>query len=632
MTMAMDFFESQERAKRNTGVLVALFFVGVVATVVSVHLLLSFTLGRGNPEDPRMLLLAGGSVGAIVLIGTLVKQVQMSHGGRAVAEALGGRMVDPGSRDPSERKILNIVEEMAIASGMPVPPVYVMDDDAINAFAAGNSPKDAVIGVTAGCIRELDRAELQGVVAHEFSHIFHQDMRLNMRLVAWLGGIFAISMVGRLILRSMRGVRSSRGKNNGAAAAAMLGVGLFLIGIVGYFFGRIIQSAVSRQREYLADASAVQYTRNPEGIAGALERIGRSAAGSRVAAPAAAEFSHFFFADGVAALFSTHPPLEERIRRIRGLQLPAGAGVGPAVAEVPALGTTVASGVAGFTGHAPAAVPGSRDSTVDSGRVRSARAEIGSLDAARIDVARSLVGSIDPRMLAAAHEPFDARAAVVRLLLSADLGERMRQLAIVRANDRGLAEAAAELAGCVVPPADRLPILELCAPSIAMLAPAQYAAFRVSLAQLMAADGELDRVEWMVRVVLRQAVEGRGAAPVPNGPRPTIDDAALVASVLAWSGASDAGAAGRAWVDARAADPRLPVGPVPVARCTLDALDASVRALSQASPGFKRRVVDACVAAVTADRRTTVEEAELLRAICASIGVPMPPIEAVVSA
>jgi Zn-dependent protease with chaperone function len=632
MTMAMDFFESQERAKRNTGVLVALFFVGVVATVVSVHLLLSFTLGRGNPEDPRMLLLAGGSVGAIVLIGTLVKQVQMSHGGRAVAEALGGRMVDPGSRDPSERKILNIVEEMAIASGMPVPPVYVMDDDAINAFAAGNSPKDAVIGVTAGCIRELDRAELQGVVAHEFSHIFHQDMRLNMRLVAWLGGIFAISMVGRLILRSMRGVRSSRGKNNGAAAAAMLGVGLFLIGIVGYFFGRIIQSAVSRQREYLADASAVQYTRNPEGIAGALERIGRSAAGSRVAAPAAAEFSHFFFADGVAALFSTHPPLEERIRRIRGLQLPAGAGVGPAVAEVPALGTTVASGVAGFTGHAPAAVPGSRDSTVDSGRVRSARAEIGSLDAARIDAARSLVGSIDPRMLAAAHEPFDARAAVVRLLLSADLGERMRQLAIVRANDRGLADAAAELAGCVVPPADRLPILELCAPSIAMLAPAQYAAFRVSLAQLMAADGELDRVEWMVRVVLRQAVEGRGAAPVPNGPRPTIDDAALVASVLAWSGASDAGAAGRAWVDARAADPRLPVGPVPVARCTLDALDASVRALSQASPGFKRRVVDACVAAVTADRRTTVEEAELLRAICASIGVPMPPIEAVVSA
>jgi len=620
MTMAMDFFESQERAKRNTGVLVALFVVGVVATVASVHLLLAFTIGRGNPMDPRMLLLAGGSVGAIVLIGTLVKQVQMSHGGRAVAEALGGRMIDPGSRDPSERKILNIVEEMAIASGMPVPPVYVMEDDAINAFAAGNSPKDAVIGVTAGCIRELDRDELQGVVAHEFSHVFHQDMRLNMRLVAWLGGIFAISMVGRLILRSMRGVRSSRDKNNGAAVAAMLGIGLFLIGIVGYFFGRIIQSAVSRQREFLADASAVQYTRNPEGIAGALERIGRSAAGSRVSAPAAAEFSHFFFADGVAALFSTHPPLEERIRRIRGLRPPADAGAPAAV------GTARAGDVPART--APVAAAALAGTTVEASRVRTARAEIGSLDPARIEAARSLVGSIDPRMLAAAHEPFDARAAVVRLLLSADLGERMRQLAIVRANDRRLAEAAAALAGCTVRPADRLPILELCAPSIAMLAPAQYAAFRISLAQLMAADGELDRVEWMVRVVLRQAVEGRGAAPVPNGPRPTVDDAALVASVLAWSGASDAAAAGRAWAEARAADPGLPADPVPAARCTLDALDAALRALAQAGPGFKRRVVDACVAATASDRRTTVEEAELLRAICASIGVPMPPIAA----
>lgn len=622
--MAMDFFESQERAKRNTGVLVALFVVGVVATVASVHLLLSFTIGRGNPMDPRMLLLAGGSVGAVVLVGTLVKQVQMSHGGRAVAEALGGRMIDPGSRDPSERKILNIVEEMAIASGMPVPPVYVMDDDAINAFAAGNSPKDAVIGVTAGCIRELDRDELQGVVAHEFSHVFHQDMRLNMRLVAWLGGIFAISMVGRLILRSMRGVRSSRDKNNGAAVAAMLGIGLFLIGIVGYFFGRIIQSAVSRQREYLADASAVQYTRNPEGIAGALERIGRSATGSRVSAPAAAEFSHFFFADGVAALFSTHPPLEERIRRIRGLRPPAGAGAPTAI------GTAPVGDVPART--APVAAAALAGTAVDASRVRSARAEIGSLDATRIEAARSLVGSIDPRMLAAAHEPFDARAAVVRLLLSADLGERMRQLAIVRANDRGLAEASAGLAGCTVRPADRLPILELCAPSIAMLAPAQYAAFRISLAQLMASDGELDRVEWMVRVVLRQAVEGRGASPVPNGPRPTVDDAALVASVLAWSGASDQAAAGRAWAEARSSDPGLPAGPVPAARCTLDALDAALRALAQAGPGFKRRVVDACVAAVTADRRTTVEEAELLRAICASIGVPMPPIAATAAA
>ena len=622
--MAMDFFESQERAKRNTGVLVALFVVGVVATVASVHLLLSFTLGRGNPLDPRMLLLAGGSVGAVVLVGTLVKQVQMSHGGRAVAEALGGRMIDPGSRDPSERKILNIVEEMAIASGMPVPPVYLMDDDAINAFAAGNSPKDAVIGVTAGCIRELDRDELQGVVAHEFSHVFHQDMRLNMRLVAWLGGIFAISMVGRVILRSMRGARSSRGKDNGAAAAAMLGIGLFLIGIVGYFFGRIIQSAVSRQREFLADASAVQYTRNPEGIAGALERIGRSAAGSRVAAPAATEFSHFFFADGVASLFSTHPPLEERIRRIRGLAPMQSA---PAPVAAPSLAPSpVPPPIAGASPFTDAARPTPPRPQVASAQVRDARRGVGSVDPAHLAAASGIVSGLDPRILASAREPFGARAAVIRLLLSADRGGRMRQLAIVRANDRELADAASTLADRPVRPEHRLPILELCAPSIAMLSPAQYAAFRVSLAQLMAADGQLDRVEWMVRVVLRQAIEGRGSAAVPGGRRPTVEDAATVASVLAWSGATDEAAARRAWTDARVVDPGLPGDPLPAASCTLDALEAALRALSAAGPGFKRRVVDACVAAVAADGRTSVEEAELLRSVCASIGVPMPPV------
>ena len=269
----MDFFERQEAAKRNSGRLVLLFAVAVLATVAAVHVLVAATVGGGNFLDPRIMLLSGGSVLVVVLLGTLVKMAQMGHGGAAVAAALGGRQIDPSTRDPEERRVLNVVEEMAIASGLPVPPVYIMEEDAINAFAAGNTPRDAGIGVTRGCIRALSRDELQGVMAHEFSHVFHQDMRLNMRLVGWLGGIFAISMIGRIMLRAMSSGRRSRGKNDGAALMAALGLGLFVIGIVGYFFGRIIQSAVSRQREYLADASAVQYTRNPEGIAGALEKI-----------------------------------------------------------------------------------------------------------------------------------------------------------------------------------------------------------------------------------------------------------------------------------------------------------------------------------------------------------------------
>jgi Zn-dependent protease with chaperone function len=252
----MDFFESQERAKRNTSRLVAMFVVALLATMASVHVLVTILFAKGNFADVRMLGISLGSVLVVVVIGMAVKFAQMSHGGRAVAEAMGGVQVDPGSADPSERRILNVVDEMAIASGVRVPPVFLIDEPSINAFAAGNGEQDAVIGVTRGCIEQLSRDELQGVMAHEFSHIFHRDTRLNMQLVAWLGGIFAISLVGRIIMRSALSSGSSRGKNDGKMVAIALGAAVFLIGIVGYFFGRIIQSAVSRQREYLAEPPA----------------------------------------------------------------------------------------------------------------------------------------------------------------------------------------------------------------------------------------------------------------------------------------------------------------------------------------------------------------------------------------
>ena len=388
----MDFFESQERAKRNTSLLVILFAVGVAATVVSVHLLVSATVFRGQLADPRAFLLSAAGVLAVVGIGTAVKFAQMSHGGRAVAEALGGRMIDPGTGDPSERRVLNVVEEMAIASGLRVPPVYLMDDASINAFAAGNSEKDAVIGVTRGCIELLSRDELQGVMAHEFSHVFHRDMRLNMRLVGWLGGIFAVSIVGRILIQSMRGSRPSRGKNDGRAAVAALGVGLFIVGIVGYFFGRLIQAAVSRQREYLADASAVQYTRNPEGIAGALEKIA-GAAGSRLSAPAAAEFSHFLFANGIASLFATHPPLAERIRRIRGARASiaaASATPGLAAPSRPApIAPPIPTPVAGLAaGRIAASAPGrtAGEPPIHAAAVRASRDSMGSLSPESVGV------------------------------------------------------------------------------------------------------------------------------------------------------------------------------------------------------------------------------------------------------
>ncbi len=620
----MDFFESQERAKRNTAWLVVLFAIGVAATAISVHFLVAATLGRGRFGDPSVFLASAGGVLAVVVAGTLVKFAQMSHGGRAVAEALGGRQVDPGSADPDERRVLNVVEEMAIASGVRVPPVYVMEDATINAVAAGNSEKDAVIGVTRGCIHALSRDELQGVMAHEFSHVFHRDMRLNMRLVGWLGGIFAVSMIGRILLNSMRFSRPSRGKNDGRAEMLALGAGLFIIGIVGYFFGRPIQAAVSRQREFLADASAVQYTRNPDGIAGALEKIAKGA-GSRLEAPAAAEFSHFLFASGIASLFSTHPPIEERIRRIRGARTVA-AGVTAAPAGGPAPGAPPATTTSSrFAAATPLAGPPVADG-VTSASLRESRASMGSITPREIAGARELLAAVPAPVLAAARSPFAARAVVCLLLLSPDDRERARQVAAIAANDESLARETSQLARTArIGARERLPLLEACAAALSLLSPAQYAQFRTTLAQLIAADGQVDRVEWTVRVLLRQAVESRGAAPDPRG-RATDDDLALVTSVLAWSGAKDPEAAMRAWRAAREAEASLPASPVPSQRCTLDALDSSLRAFAGSGTAMKRRLVDACMACVAADGLTTVEEAELLRAVCASIGVPMPPV------
>jgi Zn-dependent protease with chaperone function len=333
--LATDFFDRQEAARRNTARLVVLFLLAVLAIVVSIHLILAAVFGYlgADPRtgaidwsrtfDPELLLLAVVGTGIVVGGGSLFKIAQLRGGGRVVAEQLGGRLVSPDTTDLSERKLMNVVEEMAIASGTPVPPVYLMEhEDGINAFAAGFTPSEAVIGVTRGAAERLSRDELQGVIAHEFSHILNGDMRLNLRLIGLLHGILLIGMIGYFILRmtafSGRGRRSSRDSGNPLPLLA-LGAGLAIVGFFGTFFGNLIKAAVSRQREFLADAAAVQFTRHPGGSPGRSRRLVASAAGSSIRSPNAPEASHMFFGratSGLNALFSTHPPLATRIRRI----------------------------------------------------------------------------------------------------------------------------------------------------------------------------------------------------------------------------------------------------------------------------------------------------------------------------
>ncbi len=269
----MDFFASQDRARRNTGLLIFYFVIAVALIIVSIYAVLAAAfVGFADPRTgvtpwsaELFLLVALGTI-AVVSLGSLYKTYSLSSGGRAVAEMFGGRLIDPTTSDPQQRRVLNVVEEMAIASGTPVPPVYVMADErGINAFAAGFAPSDAVIAVTQGTIDNLTRDELQGVVAHEFSHILRGDMRLNIRLMGVLYGILVISMIGWIIFRSTAGGGRMYARNDkkGGNPLPLVGLALFVIGYVGVFFGKLIKSAVSRQREYLADASAVQFTRNP---------------------------------------------------------------------------------------------------------------------------------------------------------------------------------------------------------------------------------------------------------------------------------------------------------------------------------------------------------------------------------
>ena len=340
-----DFFEHQDHARRRTGLLVALLVLAVAVIIALVFgvvvLVAGYVSGRGGGSAgaygaaaaglPYWTLLGGTSVGVITVVlgGSLYKTAELSgsSGGSRVARSLGGRRLDGDGGDPDERKLMNVVEEMAIASGTPVPEVYLLDGErGINAFAAGWSPDTAVIGVTRGSVQRLTRDELQGVIAHEFSHILNGDMRINLRLIGVLFGILVISLIGSVMMRVLyySGGSRRRSKDNSAQIAIALFVGglaLYIIGYAGVFFGRLIQAAISRQREYLADASAVQFTRNPDGIAGALKQIGAVPRGAELGTAHASEHSHMFFGEAVSSFLgqalATHPPLDRRIKKVQ---------------------------------------------------------------------------------------------------------------------------------------------------------------------------------------------------------------------------------------------------------------------------------------------------------------------------
>jgi Zn-dependent protease with chaperone function len=650
----MDFFTHQDLARRNTRRLVVLFVLAVAAIVVAVHLavaafLLTTEAGElvaaGGPWSPEVLLPVTAGTLLVIGAGSLYKTWQLSDGGPAVGRLLGGRPLDPNTSELEDRRVLNVVEEMAIAAGTPVPEVYLLDDErSINAFAAGRTPGDAVVGITRGTARLLSRDELQGVVAHEFSHILNGDMRLNLRLMGVIHGILVISMIGYFILRSGGGRSSSRRKKGGGAVL-LLGLALYVIGWIGVFFGRLIKAAVSRQREFLADAAAVQFTRNPGGIGGALKKIGGYGGGSRIGHRRAEEASHLFFSDalkkGFLGLTATHPPLDERIRRLD----PAFDGTFPEVGWRDEGGAPPHAAAAAFAGTAPGRVgaelasapapPGAVGGSGDrrtSGLAHEVTASVGTLDPEHIAWASGFLAELPQDLREAAREPAAARGLTFALLVDADPEVRGRQLEALGET----AEPAVVLETRRLLPRvqsmgreARLPLLELALPALRRMSPEQYRGYRETVRSLADADGRVSLFEYALHRMLLRHLDPRYGKPR----RRTVQyyslrglgaEASCLLSLLARAGHPEEEAAEAVAAGARELD-GAEVELLPPDACGLEDLDRALERMALAAPRLKERVVRAAVAAVVHDRKVTAAEGELLRAVADGLDCPIPP-------
>ena len=654
----MDFFEAQASAKRRTSRLMLLFILAVIGVIAACYLAALIVVARVRPTSGTWLVWDGSLFGGVSLVVCLItggamlfKWLQLRAGGSVIAEMVGGRRVDPQSTDLAEQRLLNIVEEMSIASGVPMPAVYLLDDEGgLNAFAAGLTTSDAVVAVTRGSLEKLSRDELQGVVAHEFSHILNGDMRLNVRLTAVLFGILVIGLMGRglleVMLRSGAVRTRGKGKSGGPGVFIIVGIAMLVIGYVGYFFGRLIQAAISRQREYLADAAAVQFTRNPLGVSGALKKIGGYSLGSRLDSAAAAQIGHFFFAQsfraGFTQLWATHPPLEERIRTIDpswdgrffepetvvDVARESHQALQPPVLRKPAGARLAAERAFSMMPALQAAAPRATIPFVPA----QALAQAGALTESHFTAAQSLLSQIPQPLRTAARQPDQAPALIYALLLDADESTRNRQLTLVQQHDPGASATLVQLQPdcAALPRAARLPLLQLSLPALRFADAATRDRFLRTLEAVIHADGRVSPFEFALHKTLSghlRLSQAPTAATQLYSFNAVAADIAAVLSALAWiNGASDQAAASRAFAygAAHLKMIEVPLALLPNGIAALELLDNALDRLAAASLPIKKRTLIAAAHVIGHDGTITPEEDELFRAISAALDVPLP--------
>ena len=660
----MDFFERQEKARRHTTLLVVYFVVAVALLIGAVYLVVLVIFGGielKNAVDEttattswshaKMFLASAAGTLGVISAGSFFKTLSLARGGRAVAELLDGRLVNSNSTDPNERKLLNVVEEMAIASGVPVPQVYVMDGEAgINAFAAGHSASDAAISVTHGAMTLLTRDELQGVIAHEYSHLLNGDMKLNLRLMGLIFGILCLTVIGRILIRA-------RGKN--AWPFLLLGLALIIIGFVGVLFGRLIQAAVSRQREFLADASAVQFTRNPLGLAGALKKIGGASEGSELQSHRAEEVSHFFFANGLKSEFfgfATHPPLEERIKALdpsfdgkfprvvlpdtpAAIAPPPLPGVSPLV-QPPPPPSQPPPPPPPLPAAKPPPLPMVRPPPLPVGPTAVAQqtiiADIGRPRTEHLQYAVDLHQAVPPSIQTAAHDPLGAHALVCAFLLAEDPAAREKQLEeLGRRTSDAVRQETIRIWPAVqgIPSHARIPLVDLTLPALRRLSPAQFEQFRGAVNALIASDDQTDLFEFMLQKIVMRHLDTRfypERRPVTQyyDLRPLVRDAGILLSATAYAGAGDptqAQAAFAKGAESLGRIARAEIPWLPPTECELPHLSAALDRFAQSVSQIKKNVLTACAETVAFDALIQPREAEILRAIADTLDCPIPP-------
>ncbi|MCG6937536.1 MAG: M48 family metallopeptidase [Gammaproteobacteria bacterium] len=645
----MNFFEAQDSARRSTTLLILLFILAVVLLLAMSNFIvfeylyfieyqtLSFSLSQLELVfDSNLSILVSAAIIGFITLGSFYKLVQLSAGGSVIAQQLGGSIVPRSSDDPLHKKILNVVEEMAIASGAPVPQVYILEDRGINAFAAGWKTTNAVIGITQGALEKLTRDELQGVIAHEFSHIFNGDMRLNIRLIAILHGILMIGMLGRMILRSLRYLRTSRNNKGGGQAVLLIaGIGgaLAVIGYSGTFFGNWIKSLISRQREYLADASAVQFTRSSEGIANALKKIGGAIHGSALLSAAVDEYSHAYFARGDTGinffLFRTHPPLKQRILRIQ----PDWDGKYILDKSRPSVQTEGAVRAATRKQRKKTAAIGAVTG-VGFNRAMNAVETIGEASQEQIDAAQLWRQQLPDVVLENAASPYGAQALVLALLIDKNAAIRQQQYKVL--NDtinelhtrhvKQLQQQVADVAGT-----QTLPLIDLTLPTLREMTIEQYQIFASCVQQLIAADRKVNLREWVIqRLLLQHLDEQYGLRKKPIAKYFVLGSAKyaseLILSLLAYLEHPEEADARMAFDLGKRSIGAGALSMLPKTAVSLDSLNNAMDELELLKPLLKKRFLQACVSCIAHDAEVTIQAYELTRAIASCLDCPMPPV------